>query len=449
MVLTLADEAQALDVLRDLVRIDTTNPPGNETACALYLRDLLAPHGIETELLESAPNRGNLIARLRGAGEGRPLLLMGHLDVVAANPAEWRYPPFAAEVHDGFVWGRGTTDMKQMLAVCAVVMMALSRLERPLKRDVLFVATADEEQGGRKGMGWLVGERPELFDVACALNEGGGNAMQVNGRVFYTCQSATKGVCRTVWTAESKGGHGAHPRADIATLKLSQALCRLGNGHLNERVIETMRVALLRIAAARCAKARERVEKLLDGGHTRKALEAAGFAPQELDRHWALFSDTVSVTGLRAGDPHHINVIPQVATAYADGRILPGQTRDGFIELLRSHIGDGVDIQLYRGQFSPGIEFAADHPVLNTIAQVISVHSPGAGVIPWQCAGSTDAKHLAPLGVPVYGFVPARPLPEGVEIAGAHASDERMWIENVTFALHVLHDVVYRFCSQL
>ena len=442
-------EAQLIDMVRDLVRIDTTNPPGNEIEAARYLTARLAPAGIETELIEPRPGRGNLVARLRGTGEGKPLVLMGHLDVVAANPAEWRYPPFAAEIHDGFIWGRGTTDMKDMIAISATIMLALARLGRPLKRDVVLMATADEEQGGDWGMAWLVKNRPELFDVACAINEGGGGALKVGEKLFYTCQSAEKGVCRTVWTARAKGGHGSHPRADIATLQLTRALCKLGDGYLDARVIDTMRTALNIIAAAKSADAVAEMNALLDQGHLAQAMLTAGFDQEGVERYRPLFHDTVSVTGLQAGDPRYINVIPPVATAYLDGRILPGQTADGLMQQLRDRLdGEKVDIAIYDRQYATGSESSTDAPIFQTISQVVAEQCDGAQVIPWQCQGATDAKHLLSLGIPVYGFVPNKPLPEGIEGAGPHANNDRVWLENLPFALHILADIAYRFCTQ-
>ena len=439
---------RALDVLRDLVRIDTRNPPGNEIACALYLRDLLAPAGIETEIIESAPGRGNLIARLKGAGQARPLMLMGHTDVVAADPASWQYPPFAAEVHDGFLWGRGATDMKQMIAVSAIIMLALAEQGVSLQRDVMFAATADEEQGGRMGARFLARERREVFDVDCVITEGGGGAIPVGDRVYYTCQTAQKGVCRTVWTAEGQGGHGAHPSHQIAPLALSRALVQLGDGHLGGRAIETMRRAIEIVAADRSGLAGNRSARFLRDGRIEDALTAVGFQGETLLRSRALFYDTAAVTGLSAGDPRSINVIPPAATAYVDGRILPGQDREGFLKLLRGAVGDGVGIDVYEGQYSPGLESPYDAPIVDTISRVIAERCDGAKVIPWQCAGATDARHLAPLGVPVYGFVPAKPMPEGIDGAGAHASNERLWLDNLTFALDVLYDVVYRYCAR-
>ncbi|HUV93527.1 MAG TPA: M20/M25/M40 family metallo-hydrolase [Anaerolineae bacterium] len=439
---------QVVDVLRDLVRIDTTNPPGNETACGRYLARLLADAGIATRIVESKPGRGNLIARIPGSGEGKPLMFMGHLDVVSADPSEWQYPPFAAEVHDGFVWGRGTTDMKNMIAACAVTMLALASLGQPLKRDLLFVATADEEHGGRHGMGWLTREMPELFQVACAINEGGGKAIKVGDRLYYTCQSAEKGICRTVWRAQAKGGHGAYPRQDTSTMKLSQALCELGDGHLRPHATDTMRTALRAIAGSHSEEAARRVDGLLESGQVEEAMVEAGFGADDVVRHRALFYDTASITSLRAGDPASINVIPAVATAYVDCRILPGQTREGFLRLLRERAGGQVEIGLYAEQYSPGLESSTEAPIFRVISQVIADHVEGAVVVPWQCAGSTDAKHLIRLGVPVYGFVPTNPLPDGMEGAGAHANNERVWIENLHFSLQVLYEIAHRFCTQ-
>ena len=439
---------QVVDVLRDLVRFDTTNPPGNETACARYLADLLTPAGIEARVIESAPGRGNLVARLRGTGEGKPIMLMGHLDVVAANPEEWLYPPFAAELRDGYVWGRGATDMKQMIAACAVLMLALAKARLPLKRDVLFVATADEEHGGRMGMGWLARTMPEILEAECAINEGGGGALHVGGRQFYTCQTAEKGICRALVTARAEGRHASQPRRDIATLKLARALCRLGDGYLTPNAIATMRAALRTIASVQSSYAAQRVDAILDQGRVDEALIVAGLDSEGVRRMRPLFYDTAAVTALSAGNPESINVIPASALAYIDGRLLPGQTRQGYLDLLRSHLGNDVEVELFRDQYSPGLESSFDHPVFHVISEVVAERCDGAALIPWECAGSTDAKHLIPRGLPVFGFIPSRPLPPGMSEAGAHANNERIWTENVPFALEMLYDIVARFCTR-
>ncbi len=445
--------AQLVETLRDLVRIDTTNPPGNETGAALYLQRLLdatgAP-GIETHLVEPAPGRGSLVARLRGTGEAKPLMILAHIDVVAANADEWSHPPFAADLADGFLWGRGSTDNKHMAAAGTLIMLALAAQRRPLKRDLILACTADEEHGGRMGIGHLVRERREWVAAEAVLNEGGGAALRLGEQLFFTCQTAEKGVCRTVWQAQAKGGHASQPRADLATFKLARAIARLGDGHLGPRVIPTMRRAIEAIAAARPDKPAKRVARLLDEGCIEEALQAVGFDNELMmrTRTRSLFYDTASVTGLRAGDPASINVIPLGATAYCDGRVLPGQTREGFLDLLRRQVGDEVSIELYGSDFSAGLESSTEAPIVRTIQQVITARCPGAQVIPWQCAGSTDAKHLVPRGIPVYGFIPTLPLPDGVEGAGAHAANERMWLGELPFMFDTLYDIVERFCSE-
>ncbi len=439
-------EERVVDVLRDLVRIDTTNPPGNEVLAARYLADLLAPAGVQTQVVESAPGRGNLIARLRGSGQAKPLMLMGHLDVVAANPAEWTHPPFAADVEDGFVWGRGTTDMKNMVAASAVCMLALTIAGIPLQRDLLLVASADEECGGRMGIGWLAEHRPEILDVACALNEGGGSTLMAHGHLFSTCQTAEKGVCRTVWTAHGRGGHAAYPEAGMASHVLSRAVGRVGDGHLGGRMVGTMSRALRMMAAEISPEVERRVGSHLVQGEIEDALDDLSLDAVNRQRVRALCYDTVAVTGLRAGNPQSINVITPTATAYADGRILPGQTDDGLIGLIQERIGNEVDVQVYENQYSTGLESPADAPIVRVISDVMAERCNGARVIPWMCGGSTDAKHLVPKGVPVYGFVPSLPMPKGTEAAGAHAVDERVWIEGLRFTLRALYDIVHRFC---
>jgi len=445
-----ADDAfqeRVLGILQDLVRIDTTNPPGNEMACVDYLVQLLQRAGVETRVMEPSPGRGNLIARVRGSGARRPLMLMGHLDVVAAVESGWKHPPFAGVLEDGYLWGRGTTDNKHMVAIAATILMALAEGQVRLSRDVLLAATADEEHGGRWGMAWLAEHDPEIRTVDCALNEGGGEALRVRDHLFYTCQTAEKGICRTVWQAHSAGGHASRPRTDMSTLALARALARLGDGHMGGRVIETMRRALEDIAATTSDDCAVRVQWLLDQGAIEQALQEAGFSQEEAARTRTLFYDTTSPTVLRAGDAEHLNVIPAISEALLDGRILPGQTARGYMAQLQALAGDEVTVTLHDHDYTPGLESSPSSPIMDVIAAVIAEQSPGATVIPWQCAGSTDAKHLIPRGVPVYGFVPALP-PRGDQMdGGAHAVNERISLESLYFGYRVLYDIVTRYCA--
>ncbi|MGI6368130.1 MAG: M20/M25/M40 family metallo-hydrolase [Anaerolineae bacterium] len=444
---TPAIRTQLVSLLSDLVRIDTTNPPGNELACAQYLAPLLQTAGVETRIVEPQPGRGSLIARLRSGSTAKPLMLMGHLDVVAAAADNWDRPPFAGLVEGDYLWGRGSTDNKQMVAISALILMALARSGIPLKRDVLLAATADEEQGGRWGMGWLARNDPEIQGVECAINEGGGDALLVGDRLFYTCQTAEKGVCRTVWTARSASGHASRPRPDMSTFLLARAVGRLEDGHLGVRVIETMHKALTTIAGTFSAGRAERVAQLLDTGAVEQALIETGFSPEQASQNRVLFCDTISPTVFRAGATEQLNVIPDTARAWFDGRLLPGETRNGFISRLQQLVGDLVTVDLFEDDYSPGLESPSDAPIVDVMRQVIADQCAGSSLVPWQCGGSTDAKHLIPRGVPVYGFVPSMPLPPGEGGSGAHGNNEKLWLDNLYFGYRVLYDVVTRFCG--
>jgi len=189
----MTQDSELIRILRDLLRFDTTNPPGNELACAQYLADLFRKEGIEPSVLESKPGRGNVIARLKGDGTSKPLLLSAHLDVVAATEPDWQHPPFAAEIHDGYVWGRGAVDMKHMAAMSALVLLELKRKDVKLKRDVVFAGVADEEAGGRCGAGWLVEHHRDLIAAEFCLTELGGMAVPMARGTIVPVQIAGRG----------------------------------------------------------------------------------------------------------------------------------------------------------------------------------------------------------------------------------------------------------------
>jgi acetylornithine deacetylase/succinyl-diaminopimelate desuccinylase-like protein len=223
-------EEQAVALLQELLRIDTTNPPGNEGVAAQLLSDHLAPHGLCPELFFAVPGRGNLVARLKGDGSaGGPLLLTGHLDVVPAVPAEWRHPPFSGHVEDGWLYGRGAVDMKNHVAACAVVMEGLCRAGLSLKRDVIFAAVADEEAACEHGSKFLVEQHPDKVRAEWALGEAGGFTFSFGDRRLYPIQVAQKGVAWLRMKARGACGHGSIPRDDNANLRLARALMRLGN----------------------------------------------------------------------------------------------------------------------------------------------------------------------------------------------------------------------------
>ncbi|MEM2738169.1 MAG: M20/M25/M40 family metallo-hydrolase [Candidatus Bathyarchaeia archaeon] len=223
-------EEEVTTLLSDLIKINTTNPPGNETKAAKFLAETLERDGFKCEILESAPGRGNVITRLKGTGEKPSLLLLSHLDVVAANPKEWSVDPFSGLVKDGFVWGRGAMDMKSMTAMEVMVMKLLKRNGVRLKGDVILAATADEEKGGEYGAGWLVQKYPEKVRADYVINEGGGQAIPVDGKNIFTIQTAEKGILWFKVKAKGRPGHGSVPgAADNAILRMSKVVDKLGN----------------------------------------------------------------------------------------------------------------------------------------------------------------------------------------------------------------------------
>jgi len=344
------------------------------------------------------------------------------------------------------IWGRGTTDMKQMLAISAVILIALAQSGHPLKRDIILAATADEEKGSAYGMNWLVRNTPELLEAECAINEGGGSSLQTGKHVFYTFQVAEKGVCRTAWTARGADGHASQPNADIAPLHLAQAINNLGDGHIRCAITETMRNALEIIAGYTGERAH--TIRLLTQQRIEAALAAAGFEARAARAIRPLFYDTAAVTVLRAGDTQSINVLPSEARAWVDGRILPGQTEEGYLQALSSRCGQDITIEPLAQQFSPGQELPIQPLLFKVAAAALADAAPDAVLVPWMCSGATDAVPLNTLGIPAYGFIPSMPLPSDLQASGPHSANERIWLRNVQFALHVLYGTVVRFCRE-
>ncbi|MFN8484710.1 MAG: M20/M25/M40 family metallo-hydrolase [Anaerolineae bacterium] len=441
-----AVETEVVEMLRGLLRLDTTNPPGNEIIAAEYIADILRANGIEPTVLSSAAGRGNVVARLKGDGSAPPLLLMGHIDVVPAEPDKWRYPPFSGELVDGEIWGRGATDMKNVVAMELMVFLLVKRLGLPLKRDLIFMATADEEVGGSMGAGWLVDTHPELIRAEYAINEGGPTAIVFGDKTFFACSTAEKGTARFTLRARGAPGHASLPHNDNAILKLGAALQRLGATTLPMHVIPTVRAHVEAIAAHLEPQERANLLNVLSDD---PAVQAEAIARLPLPdvgkrRLFAATHNTATPTILSAGSK--INVIPAEAEALVDGRILPGQTGDGFMAELRAALGDDVELEFHE-PVSPGLEADPSSPLFALIQEVVAAHEPGAVVVPALITGGTDAKSVVRLGTKVLGFVPMRY--EGPALSGlAHNHNERVSVANLSFGTRIYFDVVSHWCGQ-
>ena len=434
--------AAAVELLRDLIRFDTTNPPGDEAACAAFCADRLRDAGLEPEILTSAPGRDNVVARMTGGVEP-PLLLTAHLDVVPAEADRWTHPPFAAEIADGHVWGRGAIDMKNMAAMSLAVVGMLARCGAPLRRDVLFAGVADEEDGCAHGSAWLVERHPDKVRAGYALGEVGGFTLNVGGRAVYPVQIAEKGVCWIRARASGSTGHGSVPRADNAVVRLSEFLARVGRTRLPVHLSPAVERFVRELAATQPRPARDvlplvlspRLSGMVTGRLIRDASVGRTLA--------ALVRNTAAPTILRAGS--RVNVIPGSAEAELDGRIAVGSSEAELMAELRALAGPHVELEVV-GSRSPH-EAPAETPLYATIAEVVGEHHPGAVAIPSVIPGFTDAHYWSQLGTICHGFSPVRLEPGGVAFADLfHADDERIPVAGFTAGLRMLADAVFRFC---
>ena len=413
--------ADAARLAADLIRIDTTNRGGgdaNERPAAEYVAARLAEAGLGPAVLESAPGRANVVARVAGHEPGEPaLLLHGHLDVVPADPAAWSVPPFSGEIRDGVLWGRGAVDMKNADAVLLAVVRGWARTGRRPRRDLVLAFTADEEDTAQYGAQWLVERHSGLFEGCTeAVGESGAFTFHAGpGQRLYPVGSAERGTAWLKLTARGRAGHGAKPHPDNAVTRLAAAVTRIGTYRWPVRLIPTVRAAIDAIAAA---SGRPVPAGDLETLEAEELLARLGPAA-------ALVAGTIrnsaNPTMLQAG--YKVNVIPGEAVGYVDGRILPGGEEE-FRATLDELTGPDVAWE-YAHQEIP-LEAPLDAPVLAGMTEALLAEDPGSVAVPYCMTGGTDAKQFARLGMTCYGFTPLV-LPEGYDYyAMFHGTDERI-----------------------
>lgn len=434
---------QAVGYLQDLLRINTVNPPGNETAACEYLAITLAREGIDSVILESAPGRGNLVARLKGDGRGAPLLLMAHLDVVPVEPSRWKHDPFGGEILDGYLYGRGALDTKELVAMELALLLWLKRNNVPLARDVIVMWNADEEAGGLEGAGWMVANHPDLIRAEYGINEGGGFGSEVLGKRIYTIQTAEKGTARFSLRAFGKPGHGSVPQADSSILRLARGLDKLSTATFPMHQTATARLYIEGLSKALGGQAGAGLRALLDGKDGRRALDKLPLEEGMRGMLYAMLHNTATPTRLDAG--FKINVIPSVAQAQVDARLVPGQTPETFLRELRTILDEQYEIEFHQPT-TTGIEAAPDSPLYELMISCLRRQDPDAIVLPDLVVGATDARHVTKLGTKVYGFCPM--FDRNSEMERVHGDDERVALTNIGFGTRVLYDVVSEFASR-
>ncbi len=406
---------EALESLRALVRLDTSNPPGNERIAADYLSGELGRHGIGSVVIESRPTRASLVARLKGRDAGLPpLMLSSHTDVVPVEAPRWTRPPFGGLVEDGCVWGRGALDMKSKCAMDLLLTTAVQRSGAIPERDLIVAAVADEECGSEHGAKYLVERHPELIQAGFVLNEVGGFTCHIGKNRFYPVQVAEKGFVTLKMTVTDAPGHGSVPRTHTAITKLAELIVKVANTPMRRKVTALMRSSLTCVGVS------------------------PDNAPPLLE---PLLTNTASPTILRAG--YKDNVIPGEASVVLDGRILPGEDFDSFCAELRSIIGPEPALELLKT--APPVEFCFQTPLFELIKKCTETADPGADVLPWMIPAGTDSKHYARLGAICYGFSPVKLEPMMPFGSLYHAHDERMPIEGFFWGLELYARVVLEF----
>ena len=422
-------------IARDLIRFDTSNygegKSNGETEAAEYLGAMLEDMGLTTEYVDAAPGRTSVIARVPGADSDKPALVVhGHIDVVPADPANWTVDPFAGEIRDGLLWGRGAVDMKDMDAIIITALQDVLGSGRQPARDLIVAFFSDEENGGVFGSHHIVDTRPELFAGATeAISEVGGYSVHINGQRAYLLQTGEKALVWIKLIARGTAAHGSRIIHDNAVTKLARAVAAIGQQEWPVELTATTRQLVAELARLMNVdpETTGADEVVLSTG------SAAGFIH-------ATLHTTTNPTLLKAGYKH--NVIPDVAEALIDIRTLPGH-EDEVLARVRELVGDDIEVVVMHRDV--GLENSFDGPLVDAMIGTLKAHDPGAEVLPYLLSGGTDNKALSKLGIRGYGFAPLQ-LPTDLDFPGMfHGVDERVPLNALVFGRQVLGDLLLNY----
>ena len=423
-------KSRAIEICQELIRIPSVNfgeGKGDEIAIAQYVSDFLKKIGLEPEIIKTGETRANVVAKLEGTEPNLPgLIVHGHIDVVPANASDWQVDPFAAEIKDGAIWGRGAVDMKNMDAMILATLEHWSEINYKPRRNLLIVFFGDEEAGSEFGSRWLVANKPELFSgFSEAVSEVGGFSITLsNGKRVYLIEGAQKGINWVSLTAKGTAGHGSFINRDNAITKLSAAVERIGNYKWPQIRTKTGDIFWPTIA--------ELIGEKYDPTDVSPLLKHLGGAAKMLG---ATIANSANPTQLSAG--YKANVIPQTATAVVDGRFLPGHEEE-LIQTIKQLAGSEIEVKILVRDRALEVDFSG--PLVTAMTVAIQKHDPEAIVIPYLMSGGTDNKALADLGIVGYGFSPLK-LPADLDFfALFHGVDERVPLSAIEFGVEVLND---------
>lgn len=419
--------AEATQLLSDYLRIDTSNPPGNEALAVDFLGRLLDAEGIAFERAESAPGRSNLFARLGPADGG--VCLLNHTDVVPVERQYWEVEPFAGLVRDGVIWGRGALDMKGMGIIELMTFLLLKRHGVPLRRSVTFLAAADEEAGSTFGVSWIAAHRPAWLDTELVINEGA-YGLTINPKLppIFQVAPSEKVPLWVKLTVNGRPGHGSVPHGDNCAEHLVEALARIAKWQHSLRITPLMAAHVEAMARAGALNATD------EAGILRAAARSPALR--------ARLANTVSLTTINTGIK--VNVIPATATATLDCRLLPDVDVDAFLDDLRAVLADERVTLETLNRFE-GSESSMDTEFVRTVSEVVTELVEGAHLAPEMTSGFTDSRIYRVRGIPAYGFVPCLVPPE--ELAGVHGHNERISVDNLRLGMQILYEVVRRLVA--
>lgn len=427
-----------VEILQKLIRFNTTNPPGNETACISYIRELLNEAGIPSTVIAKKPERPNLIAHIEGRGKAKPILLYGHVDVVGTDNQQWDFPPFDGEFADGFVWGRGALDMKGGIAMMLAAFLRAKAENFKPAGDVLLMIVSDEEAGGDFGTKFLVEKYPELFkNIRYAIGEFGGFNVNLDNKRFYPITVSEKQICWMKATVYGQGGHGSMPVRGGAMMKLSKLLKQLGKNDLPVHITAPSRMMVEAVADALGGIKGLLFSQLNNPSMTRTILNLLGAGGKSF---YPLFHNTVSPTILHGSAS--INVIPSEISVELDGRLLPGYKPEDMMNELRPIVGDDVQFELIKYDAGPA---KPDMGLFGVLAQILREADPEGITIPFILSGVTDGRFLSKLGIQTYGFLPML-LPDNFDFSATiHAANERVPVRAIEFGTDAMFKVLQRF----
>ncbi len=432
-----SSQYDTVGLLRDYVRLDTTNPPGNEVRGAAFFAEIFAAHGIEHEVIHVAPGRANIWARLPG-GEAPALLLLHHMDVVAADISRWQHPPFAGLADNAYLYGRGTLDSKSLGILQLQAMLALKAQNKTLSRDLIFLATADEETGGQYGVAWLMERRPELFEgIGAVLNEGGRGNVR-DGKLRFGIEVTQKLPLWLRISASGEPGHGAMPRVDKAGERLIRGLAKLEQFQFPAQLLPGVEVYFNRLAVDLPPPWRERLtnaEALVNSPQQMAELQAFDH------RLHAQLRSTCTITRLQASDK--INVVAAQAWAEIDCRLLPNHKPQKALQSIHKALDDeGLKITPLLS-FEPGIS-GQDNFLYRALENNLRQEFPTASIVPRMAAGFTDSHFFREKGIPAYGFIPH--ILDAEQAGGIHGDNEKISLENLRFGTNFMRKLVADIC---